>query len=316
MRSIAPGEDLIYEFTADFAGVWMYHCGTDPVLHHIANGMFGMLIVEPKGGLPPIDNEFFLVQNEWYLGPQGDISSLEKAAQGAPSPDLVMFNGVAKQYADHPIQVPTGADVRLFVLDAGPSIDSSFHIVGTIFHAVTKEGVRLQAGNDGNWGSQAVDLSRRRARHRAQDSRGWAVPDRDARLQPPRPRGARHAPSGRRQALITGVAGGFVRPFTPLGSVGPRCRTSSATTSPSSGSGVALLLGGLLLGISALDPARQAEPLESSRPTRGVSIRSAIGWSQSQIRYYVFALLFVIFDVEAVFIFPWAAPPSATARSA
>ncbi|HZI44151.1 MAG TPA: multicopper oxidase domain-containing protein, partial [Ilumatobacter sp.] len=97
MRSIAPGEQLVYEFTADYAGVWMYHCGTDPVLHHIANGMFGMLIVEPAGGLPPIDNELFVVQNEWYLGPQGDVSSLDKANQGAPSPDFVMFNGVAKQ---------------------------------------------------------------------------------------------------------------------------------------------------------------------------------------------------------------------------
>ncbi|NND75408.1 MAG: multicopper oxidase domain-containing protein [Ilumatobacter sp.] len=159
MRSIAPGEDLVYEFTTDYAGVWMYHCGTDPVLHHIANGMFGMVIVEPAGGLPPIDHEFFFVQNEWYLGPQRELSSYAKANQAAPAPDFVMFNGIAKQYLDNPIEVPTGADVRLYVLDVGPSIDSSFHIVGTIFHDVIKEGVRLTAGNDGNWGSQAVDLA-------------------------------------------------------------------------------------------------------------------------------------------------------------
>ena len=159
MRSIAPGEDLIYEFTTDYAGVWMYHCGTDPVLHHIANGMFGMVIVEPTGGLAPIDNEFFMVQNEWYLGPQGEVSSFAKANQAAPAPDFVMFNGVAKQYLDHPIEVPTGEDVRLYVLDVGPSIDSSFHIVGTIFHNVIKEGIQLAAGNEGNWGSQAVDLA-------------------------------------------------------------------------------------------------------------------------------------------------------------
>ena len=159
MRSIAPGEDLIYEFTTDYAGVWMYHCGTDPVLHHIANGMFGMVIVEPKGGLAPMENEFFLVQNEWYLGAQGEVSSFAKANQAAPAPDFVMFNGVAKQYLDNPIEVPTGADVRLYVLDVGPSIDSSFHIVGTIFHNVVKEGVQLFEGNDGNWGSQAVDLA-------------------------------------------------------------------------------------------------------------------------------------------------------------
>ena len=159
MRSIAPGEELIYEFTTDYAGVWMYHCGTDPVLHHIANGMFGMVIVEPEGGLPPMENEFFIVQHEWYLGPQGEVSSYAKANQAAPAPDFVMFNGAAFQYKDNPIQIPTGEEVRLFVLDAGPSIDSSFHIVGTIFDNVIKEGVHLERGNEGNWGSQAVDLA-------------------------------------------------------------------------------------------------------------------------------------------------------------
>lgn len=64
MDSIAPGEDLIYEFTTDYAGVWMYHCGTPPILHHIANGMYGMVIVEPEEGLPPVDDELFFVQSE------------------------------------------------------------------------------------------------------------------------------------------------------------------------------------------------------------------------------------------------------------
>jgi nitrite reductase (NO-forming) len=159
MRSIAPGEELVYEFTTDYAGVWMYHCGTAPVLHHIANGMFGMVIVDPEGGLDPVDHEFFFVQNDWYLGPQGEPSSLEKANVGAPSPDFVMFNGVAAQYVDQPLEVGTGDSVRMFVLDAGPSIDSSFHVVGTIFDTVIKEGLALTRGNDGNWGAQAVDLS-------------------------------------------------------------------------------------------------------------------------------------------------------------
>ena len=159
MRSIAPGEELIYEFTTDYAGVWMYHCGTDPVLHHIANGMFGMVITEPEGGLPPMENEFFIVQHEWYLGPQGEISSYAKMNVGAPAPDFVMFNGAAFQYRDNPIEVPTGEEFRLFVLNVGPSIDSSFHIVGTIFDQVTKEGVHLERGNEGNWASQAVDLA-------------------------------------------------------------------------------------------------------------------------------------------------------------
>ena len=159
MTSINPGEEKVYEWRADYAGVWMYHCGTSPALHHIANGMFGMVIVEPAGGLPDVDAEFAIVQNEWYLGPQGQPVSLTKAAAAAPAPDFVAFNGVANQYVDNPIGVDTGDRVRVFVLNAGPSVDSSFHVVGTIFSAVTKEGVHLERGNDGAWGSQAVDLS-------------------------------------------------------------------------------------------------------------------------------------------------------------
>jgi nitrite reductase (NO-forming) len=159
MTSINPGEEKLYEWKADYAGVWMYHCGTAPALHHIANGMYGMVIVEPKEGLPFVDKEFALVQSEWYLGPQGEPSSLTKAAASAPAPDFVVFNGVADQYKDNPLQVDTGKRVRIYVLNAGPSIDSSFHIVGTIFDTVIKEGVVLAKGNTGNWGSQAVDLA-------------------------------------------------------------------------------------------------------------------------------------------------------------
>ncbi len=108
MTSIKPGEEKIYEWTADYAGVWMYHCGTAPALHHIANGMYGMVIVEPKGGFEPVDHEFAFVQSEWYLGPQGDVTDLTKAAAGAPAPDFVVFNGVANQYKDNPVKVDTG----------------------------------------------------------------------------------------------------------------------------------------------------------------------------------------------------------------
>jgi len=159
MRSINPGEELVYEFPAKYAGVYMYHCGTAPALMHIANGMFGMIIVEPAEGLPPVDHEFAMVQSEWYLGAQGATIDIDKASAGAPSPDFVVFNGVANQYLDNPIDVPVGETVRVFVLNAGPSIDSSFHVVGTIFHSVIKEGIRLEEGNPGGWGSQAVDLS-------------------------------------------------------------------------------------------------------------------------------------------------------------
>ncbi|CAN5626803.1 hypothetical protein BH23CHL7_BH23CHL7_19190 [soil metagenome] len=161
MRSINPGEELLYEWTANYAGVWMYHCGTSPALHHIANGMYGMVIVEPVGGLPEVDHEFALVQSEWYLGPQGEPVSLTKAMGAAPAPEFVVFNGVANQYVDEGsrLEVETGDRVRVFVLNAGPSVDSSFHIVGTIFDTVIKEGVALERGNAGSWGSQAVDLA-------------------------------------------------------------------------------------------------------------------------------------------------------------
>jgi nitrite reductase (NO-forming) len=159
MTSINPGEEKLYEWKADYAGVWMYHCGTAPGLHHIANGMYGMVIVEPDEGLPQVDKEFALVQSEWYLGPQKDVTSLEKATVGAPSPDYVVFNGVANQYKDNPLKVGTGERVRFFVLNAGPSMDSSFHIVGTIFDSVIKEGVHLTRDNPGHYGSQAVDLA-------------------------------------------------------------------------------------------------------------------------------------------------------------
>jgi nitrite reductase (NO-forming) len=159
MTSIDPGEEKVYEWRADYAGVWMYHCGTAPALHHIANGMYGMVIVEPRDGLPSVDAEFAVVQSEWYLGPQGQPVSLTKAAAAAPAPDFVVFNGVANQYVDNPLAVETGGRVRVFVLNAGPSVDSSFHVVGTIFSSVTKEGVHLVPGNAGAWGSQAVDLA-------------------------------------------------------------------------------------------------------------------------------------------------------------
>ena len=88
MTSIKPGEEKLYEWRADYAGVWMYHCGTAPALHHIANGMYGMVIVEPKGGFKPVDKEFALVQSEWYLGPQGQPVDLDQGLGRRAGPGL------------------------------------------------------------------------------------------------------------------------------------------------------------------------------------------------------------------------------------
>lgn len=163
MMEIPSGGTFTYTFQAAYAGVWMYHCGTQPALLHIANGMFGMVIVEPRGGLDkvlgPVDQEFAFVQNEWYLGADGQPVDYTKANSTAPQPDFVAFNGVASQYADNPITVKAGGRVRIFVLDAGPNIGTSFHVVGTIFDTVEKEGMLLSKGNAAGWGAQAVDLA-------------------------------------------------------------------------------------------------------------------------------------------------------------
>ena len=159
MTPIKPGEERTYEFTAEYAGVWMYHGAAEPALQEIASGMYGMMIVEPKGGLDPVDQEFFFVQGEWYLGAQHQTASIMKAASATPEPDFVVFNGIADQYQVHPIQVEAGRRIRAFVLDAGPNLDSSFRIEGTVFDRVIREGVELEIGNEGGWGSQAVDLS-------------------------------------------------------------------------------------------------------------------------------------------------------------
>jgi nitrite reductase (NO-forming) len=159
MTDINPGQEKLYQFKAQYAGVFMYHCGTAGALGHMINGMYGMIIVEPRGGLPKVDQEFFVVQSEWYLGAQHQLADANKAAGAVPVPDYVVFNGIPNQYKEHPIKVATGKTVRVFVLDAGPTEDSSFHVFGTIFEQVIKEGIELKRGNAGRWGSQAVDLA-------------------------------------------------------------------------------------------------------------------------------------------------------------
>jgi len=136
MRTIAPGESLTYDFTATRAGIWMYHCATMPMSHHIANGMFGVVVIEPDD--LETARSFVLVQSEMYLGADGAGTSPVKAASGAP--DVVAFNGRAFQYAAHPLKARVGERVRIWVLDAGPDSSLSFHVVGTQFDTVWSEG--------------------------------------------------------------------------------------------------------------------------------------------------------------------------------
>jgi nitrite reductase (NO-forming) len=155
MRTIQPGESLIYEFKAQFAGAFMYHCGTAPALHHIGNGMFGVIIINPPN-LPAVEEEFFVTQSELYLGPEGQPGDLTKMVN--EQWDAVVFNGYFNQYKFSPIKVLPGKRYRMWVLNDGPSENSAFHIVGTIFDTVYKEGAYLLRPNATHGGSQALDL--------------------------------------------------------------------------------------------------------------------------------------------------------------
>jgi nitrite reductase (NO-forming) len=143
-RSIMPGEEIEFEFRADDPGVFMVHCGTPPVLQHIAQGMYMAIIVDPAGGWGTrADRELILVQSEFYAAPGGsDGAPLEGDWQAMQDKRAshVVFNGRAFQYMNHPVQVQVGDRVRFFVMNAGPSFRSDFHVVGAVFDRVYPDG--------------------------------------------------------------------------------------------------------------------------------------------------------------------------------
>jgi nitrite reductase (NO-forming) len=163
MRDIAPGQSLVYTFTAKRSGIWMYHCATMPMTAHIAAGMAGAVVIEPEG-LPKVDRSYVITQSELYLGEQGGPVNATKAA--ADQPDAIMFNGFVNQYVDHPLTAKVGERVRFWVLDIGPNRPLSFHIVGVQFDTVYKEGTYLLKDGRGpldppgthTGGSQALGL--------------------------------------------------------------------------------------------------------------------------------------------------------------
>ena len=156
MRTIAPGESLTYRFRATRAGIWMYHCSTMPMSAHIANGLFGAVVIEPRD-LPRVDRSYVLVQSELYLGDQGGEADAEKLA--SEDPDLVVFNGYANQYDHAPLPARVGERVRVWVLDAGPNRPSSFHVVGGQFDTTYAEGAYLlRRGSRDSGGAQSLGL--------------------------------------------------------------------------------------------------------------------------------------------------------------
>lgn len=166
MRTIAPGEQLVYRFTATRAGIWMYHCGTMPMTSHIAAGMHGAVIIEPDG-LPQVDHEFALTQSEIYLANEAHSANEAREVDGQKiadeRPDRVVFNGIANQYDQFPFEVKAGQRVRFWVLNAGPNRALSFHIVGGQFdtawtegHYTLNRGVSADGASDG--GAQVLPL--------------------------------------------------------------------------------------------------------------------------------------------------------------
>jgi len=140
----APGHSSVFSFKALNPGLFVYHCATAPVAMHVANGMYGMILVEPKEGLRKVDHEYYVMQGDFYTkggnGEQGlQPFSMIKAID--EKPEYVVFNGSAGSLAgENALQAKKGETIRLFVGDGGPNLTSSFHLIGEIFDNVYQEG--------------------------------------------------------------------------------------------------------------------------------------------------------------------------------
>jgi nitrite reductase (NO-forming) len=140
----APGHSSQFSFRALNPGLYAYHCATAPVGLHVANGMYGLILVEPKGGLPPVDHEYYVMQGEFYtqgkFGEEGlQAFDMDKAVDERPS--YVVFNGaVGALSGTHALAAKVGEKIRLFVGNGGPNLGCSFHIIGVIFDTVYQEG--------------------------------------------------------------------------------------------------------------------------------------------------------------------------------
>src|SRR5699024_7072694 len=137
---VAPGQEKAFSFKALNPGLYVYHCAVAPVGMHIANGMYGLILIEPEEGLSPVDREYYVMQGDFYTeGEYGDRGmqefSMEKAIK--EQPDYVVFNGnVNSMTGDNALTAEVGETVRLFVGNGGPNLISSFHVIGEIFDKV------------------------------------------------------------------------------------------------------------------------------------------------------------------------------------
>jgi nitrite reductase (NO-forming) len=140
-----PGEHSVFRFAALNPGLYVYHCAMPGMVGmHIANGMYGMILVEPKEGLPPVDHEFYIMQGDFYTNGapgQKGLVQYDNARAMDERPDYVVFNGrVGSMAGEHALQVKKGETVRLFVGNGGPNLTSSFHVIGEIFDNLYVQG--------------------------------------------------------------------------------------------------------------------------------------------------------------------------------
>ncbi|PKP50046.1 MAG: nitrite reductase, copper-containing [Bacteroidetes bacterium HGW-Bacteroidetes-11] len=145
---VAPGYEATFNFTAINPGLFVYHCATAPVGMHIANGMYGLILVEPKEGLPKVDKEFYVMQGDFYTeGNYGEsgLQAFDMNKAIKEQPDYVVFNGrVGSLTGDNTLKATAGETVRLFVGNGGPNLVSSFHVIGEVFDNVYMEGGSLK----------------------------------------------------------------------------------------------------------------------------------------------------------------------------
>ena len=142
--NVAPGKTAIFNFKALNPGLYVYHCAAAPVPMHIANGMYGLILVEPAGGLPKVDREYYIMQSEFYTKGKTDEKGLQDFDQDKgvdENPTYVVFNGKKNALmGDKMLEAKVGETVRLYVGNAGPNLASSFHVIGEIFDRVYIEG--------------------------------------------------------------------------------------------------------------------------------------------------------------------------------
>jgi nitrite reductase (NO-forming) len=143
-RSIAPGETIEFEWVANYPGVYIYHCSTPMVLMHVAMGQYGVVVVSPRDGFPTddkVDREFAVVQSDFYLSPgAGGLHQFDAVAAFDKRASHVLFNGHRNVLSDQPLEANAGERVRIYFLNAGPSLTSTFHVIGAIFDTVYYEG--------------------------------------------------------------------------------------------------------------------------------------------------------------------------------